>query len=191
MPAASTVQPAKLYRYFGHLSYQICGTENLYRKHKSLTAFTDGFSKENVRNVEMWWGLLSGASWKQRVESLVICKTPICSYDVAWCYWINWINDTYTCNFAPSNQQTFERVYWYGIRIIYEDTSQDQAIVVTYSAFCVACEVPHPRNFTYLMFTFWICQIHADVIKWTHFPRYSHFIRGIHLSPVNPPHKGS
>ena len=29
-----------------------------------------------------------------------------------------------------------------------------------------------------------------DVIKWKHFPRYWPFVRGIHWSPVNSPHKG-
>ena len=33
-------------------------------------------------------------------------------------------------------------------------------------------------------------QIHDDVIKWKHFPRYWPFVRGIHRSPVNSPHKG-
>ena len=32
--------------------------------------------------------------------------------------------------------------------------------------------------------------IHDDVIKWKHFPRYWPFVRGIHQSPVNSPHKG-
>ena len=31
---------------------------------------------------------------------------------------------------------------------------------------------------------------HNDVIKWKHFPRYWPFVRGIHRSPVNSPHKG-
>ena len=31
---------------------------------------------------------------------------------------------------------------------------------------------------------------HDDVIKWQHFPRYWPFVRGIHRSPVNSPHKG-
>ena len=31
---------------------------------------------------------------------------------------------------------------------------------------------------------------HDDVIKWKHFPRYCPFVRGIHRSPVNSPHKG-
>ena len=38
----------------------------------------------------------------------------------------------------------------------------------------------------------WITDIshkHDDVIKWKHFPRYCPFVRGIHRSPVNSPHK--
>ena len=31
---------------------------------------------------------------------------------------------------------------------------------------------------------------HGDVIKWKHFPRYWPFVRGIHRSPANFPHKG-
>ena len=35
------------------------------------------------------------------------------------------------------------------------------------------------------------CQLsHDDVIKWKHFPCYWPFVRGIHRSPVNSPHKG-
>ena len=32
--------------------------------------------------------------------------------------------------------------------------------------------------------------VHDDVIKWKHFPRYSPLVRGIHRSPVNSPHRG-
>ena len=31
---------------------------------------------------------------------------------------------------------------------------------------------------------------HDDVMKWKHFPCYWSFVRGIHRSPVNSPHKG-
>ena len=31
---------------------------------------------------------------------------------------------------------------------------------------------------------------HDDVIKWRHFPRHWLFVRGIHRSPMNSPHKG-
>ena len=34
------------------------------------------------------------------------------------------------------------------------------------------------------------CVNHDDVIKWKHFPRYWPFVRGIHRSTVNSPHKG-
>ena len=40
---------------------------------------------------------------------------------------------------------------------------------------------------------YWIVHdisLHDDVIKWKHFPRYWPFVRGIHRSPVNSPHKG-
>ena len=38
-----------------------------------------------------------------------------------------------------------------------------------------------------------VCDViwgHDDVIKWKHFPRYWPFVRGIHRSAVNSPHKG-
>ena len=35
-----------------------------------------------------------------------------------------------------------------------------------------------------------LLRLHDDVIKWKHFPRYWPFVRGIHRSPVNSPHKG-
>ena len=31
--------------------------------------------------------------------------------------------------------------------------------------------------------------LHDDIIKWKHFPRYWPFVRGIHWSPVNSPHR--
>ena len=37
---------------------------------------------------------------------------------------------------------------------------------------------------------FVIDSLHDDVIKCKHFPRYWPFMRGIHRSPVNSPHKG-
>ena len=40
----------------------------------------------------------------------------------------------------------------------------------------------NPDSYIYAVYT-----QHDDVIKWKHFPR---FVRGIHRSPVNSPHKG-
>ena len=43
------------------------------------------------------------------------------------------------------------------------------------------------RNLKYLEI---LWKTHDDVIKWKHFPRYWPFVRGIHRSSVNSPHKG-
>ena len=46
------------------------------------------------------------------------------------------------------------------------------------------------ENSIYSIFSANSQKIHDDVIKWKHFPRYWPFVRGIHRSPVNSPHKG-
>ena len=48
------------------------------------------------------------------------------------------------------------------------------------------------RNWLFVQTSFIsLCNVvHDDVIKWKHFPRYWPFVRGIHRSPVNSPHKG-
>ena len=50
----------------------------------------------------------------------------------------------------------------------------------------------HPPLIAWLLDrpTSWKSDTHQDVIKWKHFPRYWSFVRGIHRSPVNSPHKG-
>ena len=52
----------------------------------------------------------------------------------------------------------------------------------TIKAFFIHCEVDPLCAFGNIL--------HDDVIKWKHFPRYWPFVRGIHRSPVNSPHKG-
>ena len=47
----------------------------------------------------------------------------------------------------------------------------------------------HPRA-VHTVNTIYFPGHHDDVIKWKHFPRYWPFVRGIHRSPVNSPHKG-
>ena len=43
---------------------------------------------------------------------------------------------------------------------------------------------------TVIIFHIYVLKNHEGVIKWKHFPRYWPFVRGIHRSPVNFPHKG-
>ena len=45
-------------------------------------------------------------------------------------------------------------------------------------------------NYCSLVLNHWYITNHDDVIKWKHFLRYWPFVRGIHRSPVNSPHKG-
>ena len=45
-------------------------------------------------------------------------------------------------------------------------------------------------DFWHTMQKCFLIQSHDDVIIWKHFPRYWPFVRGIHRSPVNSPHKG-
>ena len=53
----------------------------------------------------------------------------------------------------------------------------------------LVCQVIHNRLYT--QSKRWLDKLcHDDVIKWKHFPRYWPFVREIHRSPVNFPHKG-
>ena len=57
---------------------------------------------------------------------------------------------------------------------------------------CCHCEMMNPpikRN-KWVSWPLKKCVHHDDVIKWKHFLRYWAFVRGIHWSPVNSPHKG-
>ena len=61
-------------------------------------------------------------------------------------------------------------------------------IGVMYTGVCAG------RYISFIIKTWFCCFVfiafHDDVIKWSHFPRYWPFARGIHRSPVNSPHKG-
>ena len=67
-----------------------------------------------------------------------------------------------------------------------------------YALLCVSfCKSKHgkhtppyitPREFCSVLCCVFLWS-HDDVIKWKHFPRYWPFVRGIHWSPVNSPHK--
>ena len=53
------------------------------------------------------------------------------------------------------------------------------------------CTGPALEVLTYTeLYLEWNITEHDDVITWNHFPRYWPFVRGIHRSPVNSPHKG-
>ena len=67
-------------------------------------------------------------------------------------------------------------------------------LVITKRSFWQPLQVSHsPRDemlVKVFAYGYLDTSIHDDVIKWKHFPRYWPFVRGIHRSPVNSPHKG-
>ena len=74
------------------------------------------------------------------------------------------------------------QTYWHLCHFTYASVLQSQ-----YLAFDAITVELHVYAVTLQIF----CNLrHDDVIRWKHFPRYWPFVRGIHRSPVNPPHKG-
>ena len=71
---------------------------------------------------------------------------------------------------------TYVTVHWVITVILYR---QEQMIVMNVA-----------NHESFLIFYIMMGSAHDDVIKWKHFPRYWHFVRGIHRTLVNSPHKG-
>ena len=82
----------------------------------------------------------------------------------------------------------------YVIFIIKENLSISTKVSSTTSneAFNFQNEIAKANKYVKAMknWTVWYAHNHDDVIKWKHFPRYWPFVREIHWSPVNSPHKG-
>ena len=57
-------------------------------------------------------------------------------------------------------------------------------VEVVYTMLCIR------QNMQTDVWTHMAARLHDDVIKWKQFPRNWPFVRGIHRSPVNSPHKG-
>ena len=79
----------------------------------------------------------------------------------------------YVCNIGSVNE------------LVPPDTKSipDSLLAYIYALIPWVCNYEWEESFTV------ICD-HDDVIKWKHFPRYWPFVRRIHRSPVNSPHKG-
>ena len=79
----------------------------------------------------------------------------------------------------------------------YQQTVRYYQYALNYTAWFLLENRPIDQCMTPVIETAWLYlmskplpMIHDDVIKWKHFPRYWPFVRGIHRSPVNSPHKG-
>ena len=58
------------------------------------------------------------------------------------------------------------------------------------TAFANICQIYITVSIFHCALYYKVMLLHDDVFKWKHFPRYCPFVRGIHRSPVNSPHKG-
>ena len=122
---------------------------------------------------------------------------PVCCKARRWCSDINTRVNKYhlTCIFLPNlRRQHFSIIKV--INIMNELQRQD-GLVITSIIKCGMKLVIHSPTLQVAIKFFPVPPvqlfprfIHDDVIKWKHFPRYWPFVRGIHRSPVNSPHKG-
>ena len=87
---------------------------------------------------------------------------------------ITWNNCWWTSIFFPI-------IIWYTLIFL---------LCVYYFAWCGWIRVKSSGNKSQQSTTNTANNNHDDVIKWKHFPLYWPFVRGIHRSPVNSPHKG-
>ena len=102
---------------------------------------------------------------------------------------VAYINDEINPNSAKPPLNFSEESINLGFTSVSKDaTSSDPEIKQDYSS-----PTPNPVPFDEVNLHMGYDQhtcYHDDVIKWKHFPRYWPFVRGIHRSPVNSPHKG-
>ena len=134
----------------------------------ALLAFGEGNHRSPASDAELWCFLWSAPeqSVKQTIETLVIWNAIA---TVLTCK--NWSRKELHEELCPPGRIIFGKVcpdmastFWFLPYLSYRTTGEtpDQALPIT----------------------------HDDVIKWKPFPRYWPFVRGIHWSPVNSPHKG-
>ena len=109
------------------------------------------------------------------------------SFDVSLiCAWINgWVNNREAGDLRRHRAHYVFRVMFSVIVIMMLiDRNVVTWGIIRYSHWM------HWRLWNPILFLSWQFLEHDDVIKWKHFPHYWPFVRGIHRSPVNSPHKG-
>ena len=89
---------------------------------------------------------------------------------VVICIYVRFL--TFQVNFEPSNYG----IHWHDLYLC-----GNKSMRILWDFYFLYTHTNHQIN---------IGITHDDVIKWKHFPRYWPFVRGIHRSPVNSPHKG-
>ena len=128
------------------------------------------------------------------------CGTVRCRYDNLRCWQRrqNWHHDNSQFSMLLSLFLSLLvlMAIWCQVLICKWNTLKNTAKRDSYGSFLdvLYVQIVNYKIHTLLCFVvigYWsICLFpHDDVIKWKHFPRYWPFVRGIHRSPVNFPHK--
>ena len=121
------------------------------------------------------------------------------------CSWINgWVNNRKAGDLRR-HRAHYDVIVMYTCRIYVNNNSlilQYHLFIYPFLIFCVSRFGVIQNDLTDLVKShdismdkwnrthFYAMCKHDDVIKWKHFQRYWSFVRGIHRSPVNSPHKG-
>ena len=155
--------------------------------------------KGNIKTPRHWplWGKppTTGGFPSQRTSNLVTRKmvqfddvimiAPV-PLKQPW-VWVNesHINPPITADIPTTKQSTTSCAYAMGCTVyfcvsVYLNMNDSQFITG---------DRPSPKLCGWLPIRNWR-HTHDDVIKWKQFPCYWPFVRGIHRSPVNSPHKG-
>ena len=91
------------------------------------------------------------------------------------------VNSTYCVLYQDILTQHINALCWYIIPVLQSNETNELVLWIK-SIVLLLWKSTETKNNTELF--------QDDVIKWKHFPRYRPFVRGIHRSTVNSPHKG-
>ena len=124
--------------------------------------------------VVIWW---LDHTWP-RPDFLVICHDRPCqSRELSW------------CQFCLLLLLLFVDWTTLGLDLIFLVICHDRLCQSQELSWCQLCSYCYFFYCTTLGLNL-IFLVHDDVIKWKYFPHWWPFVRGIHRSPVNSPHKG-
>ena len=134
-------------------------------------------------------GNVSGRKrWRSDILNL---KAVFASIPISIKIWYSWCHQFFTVKVIfplhtdwhyenktiTTSSHLYDRIHWDGPLLIYTDLHYVEKAPMT---------VAMQRQ---LLAPYLKEKPHNDVIKWKHFPCYWSFVRGIHRSPVNSPHK--
>ena len=154
---------------------------------------------QTVTIVEVW-------EWLSTIPHIIMDVIAYLCWDYDWTMLVKGAPKMFADNFSISVKQdgdkkpqtTFSNETYFFIETTYFTQMIDTAIVLVQSMVSRRpCDKPKPQSIITQFISAknhqqfeWLKSTHYDVIKWRHFPRYWPFVRGIHRSSVNSPHKG-